>query len=100
MIRHIVAWNYKDELTSEEKQINGDKIKTELENLKTLISEIIQIKVILNPAKSSNRDVVLMSIFENEKDLANYQIHPEHKKVSQFISSIMKDRVCLDLFEC
>ncbi|WP_026476144.1 Dabb family protein [Alkaliphilus transvaalensis] len=99
MIRHIVAWNYMDGFCDEENQENAEKVKYELENLKNLISEIVEMKVILNPAKTSNRKVVLISLFYTEQDLANYQVHPEHKRVSQFVGSVMKDRVCLDLFE-
>jgi len=99
MIKHIVAWNYQDELTDEQKMENGEKVKYELENLIKYISEIVEIKVILNPAKTSNREVVLTSLFNTEQDLAIYQVHPEHKRVSQFVGSVMKDRVCLDLYE-
>jgi hypothetical protein len=99
LIRHIVAWNYKDEFSDEEKREIAEKVKYELENLINYISEIVEMKIILNPAKTSNRKVVLISLFNTEQDLANYQVHPEHKRVSRFVGSVMKDRVCLDLYE-
>lgn len=99
MIRHIVAWNYKDEFSDEEKREIAEKVKYELENLINYISEIVEMRIILNPAKTSNRKVVLISLFNTEQDLANYQVHPEHKRVSQFVGAVMKDRVCLDLYE-
>jgi hypothetical protein len=99
LIRHIVAWNYADEFSDEENQENAEKVKYELENLINHISEIVEMKVIINLSKTSNRKVVLTSLFNTEQDLANYQVHPEHKRVSQFVGSVMKDRVCLDLYE-
>ncbi len=99
MIRHIVAWNFKDEFSDSENSINAEKVKYELENLKNLISEIIEIKVNIQLFTTSNRKVMLYSLFKSEEDLSNYQIHPEHKRVSQFVGSIMKDRVCLDFYE-
>ena len=99
MIRHIVAWNYGDGFSDEENQVNAEKVKYELENLINHISEIVEIKVIINPAKTSNRKVVLDSLFNTEEDLANYQAHHEHQRVSQYIGTVLEDRVCLDLYQ-
>lgn len=60
MVRHIVAWSFKEEFSAEENKRNAEKIK---------------------------------------QDLANYQVHPEHKKAGAFIGSVLKDRVCLDFYE-
>jgi hypothetical protein len=38
-------------------------------------------------------------LFENEEALATYQAHPEHKRVSVFVGSVMQDRACIDYFE-
>ena len=99
MIRHIVAWNYKKEFSDAQNLAHVQQIKTALESLPAIIKEIVSINVILNPAKTSNRDVVLMSFFETEEDLAHYRVHPEHVKVSQFVGTVMQDRVCLDIRE-
>ncbi|PKM62954.1 MAG: stress protein [Firmicutes bacterium HGW-Firmicutes-21] len=99
MLKHIVAWNHKDIFSSDEKLLNAEKIKEELESLKSLIPEIVEIKVTVNPVSSSNRDVVLYSLFGSEDDLKRYQVHPEHKRVSAFVGSVMQDRICLDFYE-
>ena len=99
MIRHIVAWNYKKEFSDAQNLAHVQQIKTALESLPAIIKEIVSINVILNPAKTSNRDVVLMSFFKTEADLAHYRVHPEHVKVSQFVGTVMQDRVCLDIRE-
>lgn len=99
MIRHIVAWNYKDGFSAEENLSNAKKIKFELENLSNLISEIISINVAIDPAKTSNRDMILTSLFEDEEALGRYQVHPEHVRVSGFVRTVTQDRVCLDFCE-
>jgi len=99
MVRHIVIWNHKDEFSEVEKKENALRIKSELEALTQCIDEIIELKVHINALDSSNRDVILNSLFENESTLAAYQIHPEHKKVGVFVGAVMQDRACIDYYE-
>ena len=99
MLRHIVAWNYKEGFTEIENKENAKKIKSGLEALTQCIDEIVELKVYINTLPSGNRDVILSSLFENEQKLAAYQIHPEHKKVAAFVGSVMQNRACIDYFE-
>ncbi len=99
MIKHIVAWNYKEGFTDTENESNAEQVKCSLKALKDLIPEIISIKVVTDPASTSNRKVILTSTFADEAALAAYQIHPEHKRVSQFVGTVFTDRVCLDFYE-
>lgn len=99
MIRHIVAWNFKEGFSEDENRRNAERIKRDLEGLGEIIPEIQGIRVDIHLAPSSTRDVMLDSLFETEADLAIYQEHPEHKKVGVFIGSVMKHRVCLDFCE-
>lgn len=99
MIRHIVAWNFRDEFTEDENYSNAIRVKYELENLKNLISLIVEIRVDINLSSTSNRSIMLNSLFHSEEDLAKYQVHPEHERVCKLVGSVMKDRVCLDFYE-
>lgn len=81
MVRHIVMWNFKDGFTDEENIHNARSVKTQLEALSCTIPGIVSLEVITTALKSSNRNIVLNSLFENEKALENYQIHPEHVRV-------------------
>jgi len=99
MVRHLVTWNYKEGFSSAENKKNALKIKHDLESLIQSIEGIIEMKVYINELSSSNRDIVLNSLFESEAALANYQLHPEHKKVSMFVGSVMQDRACIDYHE-
>lgn len=99
MVRHIVAWNYKDGLSKEENKENALKVKTELESLTQWITEIMEIKVHINVLPSSNRDIILNSLFESKEALDAYQIHPEHKRVSEYVGTVMENRTCIDYYE-
>lgn len=99
MIRHIVMWNHKDEFNAEQQALHARTIKTELESLTQKIDGIISLQVIINPLASSNRQILLNSLFESEEHLQQYQIHPEHVRVSQLVSTFVKDRICMDVKE-
>ncbi len=99
MLRHIVAWNYKDGFTESENKENAQKVKEELEALKDIVNGIIELKVNINTLSSGNRDIILNSLFEDEKALDAYQIHPEHVRVGAFIGTVVQNRTCIDYYE-
>jgi len=99
MLRHIVAWNYKDGFTEIENKENAEKIKKELEALTEYIDEIVELKVCINTLSTGNKDMILNSLFENEGKLAAYQVHPEHQRVAGFVRSVTQDRACIDYYE-
>lgn len=96
MIRHIVAWNLKDEFTDEEKERHANKIKTELESLGGKIAGLVSIKVSIVPTESSDREIILETLFTSENALKLYKEHPAHLKAGEFVRSVVKDRVALD----
>ncbi|MGE7090353.1 Dabb family protein [Lysinibacillus sp. NPDC048646] len=96
MIRHIVMWNHKEDFNDEEKAIHAQRIKNELESLSQIIDGILSLNVMINPLASSNREIILDSLFESEVHLQKYPVHPEHERVRQFVVSVVKDRVCID----
>jgi len=97
MVKHIVSWNFAENLTEEEKQNKAQAIKRELENLINLIPGIVSIKVYTKPLQSSDVDIVLDSVFESEEALLNYQTHPEHVRVgTEFVKPVTINRKCVD----
>lgn len=96
MIKHIVQWNHRDHISEEERKENAQKIKQELEGLKDQIEGVISIDVIIEPLATSDRDIILDSVFETEEALQNYQVHPEHVRVAAFVKECVQDRVCVD----
>ena len=97
MIKHIVMWKLKDFAEGRSKQENAQKIKTMLEALKGKIEQVSYLEVGINTNGSNMAyDAVLISEFEDEKKLEEYKIHPEHVKVSQFVTKVREGRAVVD----
>ena len=97
MVKHIILWQLKDELTAEEKERVKAEIKAGLESLQGKIPGLITIKVNTNGLASSNADLMLDSCFEDEASLKGYAVHPEHVKVADGkVRPFTKTRICLD----
>ncbi len=93
MLKHIVMWKLKDE----NKDQNIKILKEKFEDLKTNLDVIKELEIGKNIEKSNNAfDVVLYSVFENEKDLEVYQNHSLHKKVGEFLKEIVLERKVVD----
>ena len=97
MIKHIILWQLKDELSEEEKIQVRKGIKEGLESLKGKIPGLTEIYVQTDFLPSSNADVMLDSTFESEEALKAYAVHPEHVKVAdEKVRPYTKNRVCMD----
>lgn len=97
MVKHIILWTLKDELSAEEKEQVKKGIKEGLEGLAGKIPGMIDIKVNINGLASSNADLMLDSTFENEDALKGYAVHPEHVAVANGkVRPYTKIRSCLD----
>ena len=94
MVKHIILWKLKDEFNTDEVK-NG--IKTGLESLKGVIDGLVEIGVQTESLPSSNADVMLYSVFENETALKNYAVHPAHVEVADTkVRPFTETRMCLD----
>ena len=98
MVKHIVAWNVKEEFAKEKREV-GLEAKRQLEALTTAVPGIISIKVIVNEMESSTVDVTLICEFESKEVLAAYQVSPEHLKAAEYIKAHMCNRTCIDYEE-
>ena len=96
MVKHIVLWNFVEEMTAAERDIAGKRIKTLLEPIKELVPAAVDIQVILNGQPTGNRDIALLSTFETTEALAVYQSHPDHVAAGKYIRSVTCDRACMD----
>ncbi len=94
MVKHIILWKLKDEYNNSEVK-NG--IKEGLEGLLGVIPGLLEIKVEIKPLESSNVDVMLYSVFENEDALKGYAVHPEHVNVANTkVRPFTETRLCID----
>lgn len=97
MVKHIVAWNYAEGFSAEENRKNALEMKKELENLINLIPGIVSINLYIEPLSTSESDLVLDSVFENEEALAAYIVHPEHVRVgTNYVRPVTRNRKCID----
>lgn len=99
MVKHIVLWSFKPELTVKEQEEAGEEIKRRLEAVKEQVQGVISLEVKLSPLPSSNRALALISAFESVDALNGYQTHPAHVAAGAYVKSVTCDRACFDFEE-
>ena len=97
MVRHVILWTLKDEYSGDQiKEIKAG-IKSGLEGLSGKIPGLKEIKVNTDPLSSSNCDVMLDSLFEDEESLKGYSVHPDHVEVAnKMVRPYTATRTCMD----
>lgn len=96
MIKHIIIWNFRDDLSDAEKSEYALKIKMGLEDLLGVIDGLVDIKVCTDFLDSSNGELLLDSTFKDEQSLKDYQINPKHLKIAKIVRSVVSERKCVD----
>ena len=97
MVRHVIIWKLKDGYTGEEISRIKKDIKEGLEGLAGNIPGLKEIRVYTDPLESSNCDLILDSLFENEESLMGYIDHPLHVDVAQNkVRPFVAQRNCID----
>jgi len=92
-------WKLKDFAEGCSREENAIKIKAMLEALRGRIEQVTYLEVGINTNSSDMAyDAVLVSEFENAQRLDEYKKHPEHVKVSGFVSKVRENRVVVDYF--
>lgn len=98
MIKHIVMFKFKPEANGKTAFENATIVKNMLEALQGVVPTLKSSKVSYNSPKASadNYDLVLEAEFESMEALAEYIVHPEHKKIGEFMKDIRDFRACVD----
>lgn len=97
MVKHMILWQLKDELSAEEKAVVKAGIKEGLEGLAGKIPGLLDVKVQIEGLASSNADVMLDTTFTDEEALKIYATHPEHVAVADSkVRPFTKTRLCMD----
>ena len=97
MVKHVILWVLKDELSESEKAEVKKGIKEGLEGLKDVIPGLIDIKVNTDGLSSSNADLMLDSTFDDEEALKAYSVNPAHAAVADGkVRPFTKSHTCLD----
>lgn len=97
MVKHIILWQLKDELTPEEKKTIKAGMKEGLENLVGQVPGLLEVKVQTEGLASSNAEVMLDTTLTDEEALKGYAVHPAHVAVAnEKVRPYTKTRMCLD----
>ena len=89
MFKHIVMWKLNEDTSDQSKKDSTELIKSTLEQLPPLISEIVSYEIGINLQDGERTfDIVLISEFKNRNDFEIYRTHPEHIKAVEIIREL------------
>lgn len=98
MIKHIILWRLRSELSAAEKREKAVAIKQGLEGLQGQVPGLISIHVQIDGRlETSNADIMLDSTLESYEALKGYAVHPAHVAVADGVVRPNTElRTCLD----
>ena len=98
MVKHIILWKLRSDLSEAQKKETALAIKQGLEGLKGQVPGLVDIHVqATGQLASSNADIMLDSTLESEEALKGYAVHPAHVAVANGIVRPNTElRTCLD----
>ena len=97
MVKHVILWQLRDELSDTEKAAVKAGIKEGLEGLAGQIPGLLEVHVNINGLPTSNADVMLDTTLESFEALKGYAVHPAHVAVADSkVRPFTKARVCMD----
>ena len=98
MVKHIILWTLKSELSESEKESVKAGIKEGLEALVGKVPGLVDVTVHIDGRlASSNADVMLDCTLESEDALKAYAVHPAHGEVANTrVRPYTAVRSCLD----
>ena len=96
MVKHIVLFKLKENLSTEEKQAVIDKFKAAIEALPPVIPSIRKIFVGQNINADEKWDICLESEFDTLEDVKFYATHPDHVAAGKILAETKESRACVD----
>lgn len=98
MVKHIILWKLRSEMSASEKQEAAKAIKSGLESLQGQVPGLVDIHVQIDGRlESSNADIMLDSTLVSEEALKGYAVHPAHVAVANGVVRPNTElRTCLD----
>ena len=83
MVKHIILWKLRSELSAAEKREKAIAIKSGLEGLKGQVPGLLDIHVQIDGVlETSNADLMLDSTLDSFESLKEYAVHPAHVAVA------------------
>ena len=97
MLKHIVVWKFADNAEGKTKAENLEIVKDSLYALCGIIPQIKKMEIGIDVSGTEmSGDMILITEFENKEDLKIYAEHPEHVKVSQYVTKVCLSRTVVD----
>ena len=96
MVKHIVLFKLKENLSKEVKEKAMNDFKKAIEALPATISFIRKIEVGLNCNPDEKWDIALYSEFDSLEDVKAYAVHPNHVAAAKILADVKEDRSCVD----
>ena len=97
MVKHVILWQLKDELTVDEKKKIKAEMVVALEGLVGKVPGLLEVKVQTEGLASSNAEVMLDTTLTDEEALKGYAVHPDHVDVANtYVRPFTKARLCMD----
>lgn len=98
MVKHIILWKLRSDLSAADKQQAAEAIKKGLEGLKGQVPGLVDIHVQIDGRlETSNADIMLDSTLESFEALKGYAAHPAHLAVANgVVRPHTEVRTCLD----
>lgn len=96
MVKHIVLFKLKEEVSEAEKLAVMQGFKEAIEALPATISVIRKIEVGLNINPGESWHIALYSEFDTLDDVKFYAAHPAHVAAGKIIAQAKESRSCVD----
>lgn len=96
MVKHIVLFKLKDEISNEEKLTAMNQFKAAIEALPEKIATIKKIEVGFNTNPNESWDIALYSEFDSLEDIKAYAVHPDHVAAGKLLVNVKESRSCVD----
>ena len=98
MVKHIILWKLRSELSETEKREKALAIKQGLEGLQGQVPGLMDVHVQIDGRlETSNADIMLDCTLESFEALKGYAVHPAHVAVAnEKVRPYTEVRTCLD----
>ncbi len=97
MVRHVILWKLKEDLTEEEKNKVRKEAKEHLEGLVGVVPGLREMHINIEGLASANMDMMLDALLDDEASLKGYSKNPNHVAVANtYVRPYTVLRSCFD----
>ena len=96
MVKHIVQFKFRPDVSQSMRAKAAAQFKKDIEALPQTIHCIREIEVGININPKETWHVCLVSVFDNLQDVAAYSQHPSHQTVAKALMQYVEQRACVD----